>query len=86
MSTEIKTVEAFNVKGFQARTTNAAEQSPQTAKIGGLWQQFFTSPLFEPTATVVGVYNNLTRQRRRLCKFKPGSIWSFAAKAQCRRP
>jgi predicted transcriptional regulator YdeE len=58
MSTEIKTVEAFKIKGFQARTTNAAEQSPQTGKIGGLWQQFFTSSLFEPTATVVGVYNN----------------------------
>jgi predicted transcriptional regulator YdeE len=58
MSTEIKTIEAFSVTGFQARTTNAAEQNPQTAKIGGLWQQFFGSPLFQPTAGVVGVYSN----------------------------
>jgi predicted transcriptional regulator YdeE len=57
MSTEIKTVEAFSVMGFQARTTNAAEQNPQTGKIGGLWQQFFGSPLFQPTAGVVGVYS-----------------------------
>jgi predicted transcriptional regulator YdeE len=58
MSTEIKTIEAFSVTGFQARTTNAAEQNPQTAKIGGLWQQFFGSALFAPTAGVVGVYSN----------------------------
>ena len=58
MSTEVKTIEAFSVTGFQARTTNAAEQNPQTGKIGGLWQQFFGSPLFQPTAGVVGVYSN----------------------------
>jgi predicted transcriptional regulator YdeE len=57
MSTEIKTIEAFSVTGFQARTTNAAEQNPQTGKIGGLWQRFFGSPLFQPTAGVVGVYS-----------------------------
>jgi predicted transcriptional regulator YdeE len=57
MSTEIKTVEAFSVTGFQARTTNAAEQNPQTGKIGGLWQQFFDSSLFQPTAGVMGVYS-----------------------------
>jgi predicted transcriptional regulator YdeE len=57
MSTEIKTIEAFSVTGFQARTTNAAEQNPQTGKIGGLWQQFFSSALFQPTAGVVGVYS-----------------------------
>jgi predicted transcriptional regulator YdeE len=58
MSIEIKTIEAFSVTGFQARTTNAAEQNPQTGKIGGLWQQFFGSALFAPTAGVVGVYSN----------------------------
>jgi predicted transcriptional regulator YdeE len=58
MSTEIKTIEAFSVTGFQARTTNAAEQNPQTGKIGGLWQQLFGSALFAPTAGVVGVYSN----------------------------
>jgi predicted transcriptional regulator YdeE len=58
MSTEIKTIEAFSVTGFQARTTNAAEQNPQTGKIGGLWQQFFGSSFFQPTAGVVGVYSN----------------------------
>jgi predicted transcriptional regulator YdeE len=58
MSTEINTIEAFSVTGFQARTTNAAEQNPQTRKIGGLWQHFFGSSLFQPTAGVVGVYSN----------------------------
>jgi predicted transcriptional regulator YdeE len=57
MSTEIKTIEAFSVTGFQARTTNAAEQNPQTGKIGGLWQQFFGSALFQPTVGGVGVYS-----------------------------
>jgi predicted transcriptional regulator YdeE len=58
MSTETKTIDAFSVTGFQARTTNAAEQNPHTGKIGGLWQQFFGSSLFQPTAGVVGVYSN----------------------------
>jgi predicted transcriptional regulator YdeE len=57
MSSEITTIESFNVTGFQARTTNVAEQNPKTAQIGSLWEQFFSSPLFSPAGDVVGVYS-----------------------------
>jgi predicted transcriptional regulator YdeE len=37
-----RTEPAFTVQGFTARTTNAAESTPQ-GKIGGLWQQFYAA-------------------------------------------
>jgi predicted transcriptional regulator YdeE len=81
MSTEIKTIEAFIVTGFQARTTNAAEQNPQTGKIGGLWQQFFGSPLFAPTAGVVGVYSNYESDAMGAFDVTAGAVSSTAKPA-----
>ncbi len=41
MDKPIRTSESgFYLVGLEARTTNAAEASPQTAKIPGLWQAF----------------------------------------------
>ncbi len=60
MNPQLKTFESFSVTGLLTRTTNANEQNPQTAKIAPLWQQFFTSGLFDPSPnapTVVGVYH-----------------------------
>ena len=60
MNPQLKTFEAFAVTGLQTRTKNADEQSPLTAKIGPLWQQFFASGLFQPSPDaprVVGVYD-----------------------------
>jgi predicted transcriptional regulator YdeE len=81
MSTEIKTIEAFSVTGFQARTTNAAEQSPQTGKIGGLWQQFFRSALFAPTSGVVGVYSNYESDAMGAFDVTAGAVSSTAKPA-----
>lgn len=35
----------FYLVGLEARTTNAAEANPQTAKIPGLWQQVYSGEL-----------------------------------------
>ena len=51
MSPEIKQFLPFTVQGFKVRTTNATEQTPQ-AKIGALWQRYFSLP----GASVSGVY------------------------------
>lgn len=36
---------SFYLVGLQTRTTNAAESSPQTAKIPGLWQKIYSGEL-----------------------------------------
>ena len=51
MKPEIKQFKPFIVQGFQVRTTNAAEQTPE-AKIGALWQRYFSTP----GAAVAGIY------------------------------
>lgn len=55
MSPEIKQFKPFTVQGLQVRTTNAAEQTPK-AKIGALWQRYFSSPGAR-ASTVYGVYS-----------------------------
>jgi len=35
-------VESFTVVGFKTRTQNQDERTPATAKIGPLWQRFFS--------------------------------------------
>ncbi len=60
MNPQLKFFEPFLVTGLPTRTKNADEQNPLTAKIGPLWQQFFTSGLFQPSLNaprVVGVYD-----------------------------
>lgn len=51
MSPEIKQFSAVAVQGFQVRTTNAAEQTAE-AKIGALWQRYFSTP----GVAMVGIY------------------------------
>ena len=57
---EIRYLEGFTLAGFTVRTSNFAEQAPSTAKITGLWQNFYqhTAPNLSPDSCVYGVYSN----------------------------
>ncbi len=55
MSPEIKQFSPIEVHGLQVRTTNAAEQTAE-AKIGALWQRYFSSP-GAAASGVYGVYS-----------------------------
>ena len=55
MSPEIKQFQSFKVQGLQVRTTNAAEQTPE-AKIGALWQRYFSTPGIA-MSEIYGVYS-----------------------------
>ena len=48
------------IKGIKVRTKNADEMSPDTSKISGLWQRFYTDVAqhLEKEAAVLGVYCN----------------------------
>lgn len=47
MDKPVRTSESgFFVVGLEARTTNMAEQNPQTAKIPALWQQFGSAEFY----------------------------------------
>ncbi len=56
MNPEIKQFKSFTVQGFQVRTTNAAEQMSSTAKIGALWQRYFSTPGVA-MSEIYGVYS-----------------------------
>lgn len=64
MDVKLKTVEPFTVAGLQVRTRNTDEQQPDTARIGPMWQRFFTEGLFDTIPArqsesfVYGVYSN----------------------------
>ena len=55
--------QAIAIAGIAVRTTHAAEFHPATAKIAGLWGQFFSEDLFNQlpdklaTSPVYGVYS-----------------------------
>src|SRR5471030_2291489 len=51
-------VESFTVVGFKTRTQNQDERTPATAKIGPLWQRFFSqaAPHLQPASKIYGVY------------------------------
>lgn len=53
-------VDEKTVYGMTVRTRNSDEMQPQTAKIGGLWQQFYQNiaPHLQNNATVFGLYTN----------------------------
>ncbi len=57
---KLQKVQGFDVTGFAVRTTNQAEQEEGTAKIGHLWQRFYSeaAPTLNPGAKVYGVYTN----------------------------
>lgn len=56
-------VEAVRVSGLRIRTRNADEMTPSSAKIGPMWQRFFSEALYEkipgklPATPVYGVYS-----------------------------
>ena len=56
----IQTIPEIDAVGYSVRTTNANEQNPATAKIGSIWEKFFTVALPKLTAQskVYGVYTN----------------------------
>jgi len=51
-------IDEKKIKGLSVRTNNASEAKPETSKIGGLWQRFYSeiSPKLNNGATVFGVY------------------------------
>ncbi|MEF1290152.1 GyrI-like domain-containing protein [Vibrio sp. M260118] len=57
---KLQKIQGFDVAGYSVRTTNLAEQEEGTAKIGHLWQRFFSevAPSLDPGAKVYGLYTN----------------------------
>ncbi len=57
---EINELEKINVTGISVRTTNANEMTPANAKIGALWEKFYTelAPKLSPNSQVFGLYTN----------------------------
>ena len=64
MDVKLREVLPFSVSGLQVRTLNAAEQQPDTARIGPMWEQFFVEDVFDkiahkqPDSFMYGVYSN----------------------------
>ncbi|CAH0221451.1 putative transcriptional regulator YdeE [Pseudomonas frederiksbergensis] len=64
MDVKLREVLPFSVSGLQVRTRNAAEQQPDTARIGPMWEQFFVEDVFDkiahkqPDSFMYGVYSN----------------------------
>ncbi|MGC5703247.1 GyrI-like domain-containing protein [Pseudomonas sp. NFXW11] len=64
MDVKQREVLPFTVAGLQVRTRNAAEQQPDSAKIGPMWQRFYVEDLYERVSPrqadsfVYGVYSN----------------------------
>jgi predicted transcriptional regulator YdeE len=57
---EITRVESIDVKGIAVRTDNASEMDATTAKIGAMWEQFYSeiAPSLKSGANVYGLYTN----------------------------
>ena len=53
----LKYVEGFTVMGLRTKTQNSDEFNEKTAKLPGLWQQFYASEL-AINANIFGVYSN----------------------------
>lgn len=53
----LKYVAGFTITGFSTRTQNTAEFNEKTAKLPGLWQQFYASDL-AANANIFEVYSN----------------------------
>lgn len=53
-------IENIPVKGIAVRTDNSSEINPSTAKIGPLWERFYTefAPLLSENSRVFGLYTN----------------------------
>lgn len=49
MQPQLQRLDAFNVAGLTARTTNRDENNPQAARISTLWNRFFDERIYEKT-------------------------------------
>lgn len=49
MQPQLQRLDAFNVAGVTARTTNRDENNPQAARISTLWNRFFDERIYEKT-------------------------------------
>ena len=64
MDVKLREVLPFSVSGLQVRTLNAAEQQPDSARIGPMWERFFVEDVFDkiahkqPDSFMYGVYSN----------------------------
>ena len=47
MQPQFQRLDAFNVAGLTARTTNRDENDPQVARIGTLWNRFFDERVYD---------------------------------------
>jgi len=56
----IQHIESFDVVGFSVRTKNVDEMEPSTAKIGALWNKFYTDAVshLSSKTKIYGVYTN----------------------------
>ncbi|NVD06493.1 AraC family transcriptional regulator [Vibrio sp. JPW-9-11-11] len=56
----LQQIQGFDLAGFSVRTTNLAEQDDTTAKIGHLWQRFFSeaAPHLSADSRIYGVYTH----------------------------
>ncbi len=59
MDVKLREVLPFSVSGLQVRTLNVAEQQPDTARIGPMWERFFSLRTFSTRSP--------TNSRIRLC-------------------
>lgn len=57
MPPTLKYIEGFTVKGLSTQTQNTDELNEKTAKLPGLWQQFYSSDL-ATNANTVEVYSD----------------------------
>lgn len=57
---EIQEIAGFKVTGFSVRTQNSDEMDPNTAKIGHLWEKFYSEAFAKltPESNVYGVYTH----------------------------
>ena len=57
---EITKVENIDVKGIAVRTDNASEMDSTKAKIGPMWEKFYSeiAPLIKDGANIYGLYTN----------------------------
>ena len=57
---EITKIENIDVKGIAVRTDNASEMDSATAKIGPMWEKFYSeiAPSLKDGANVYGLYTN----------------------------
>lgn len=56
----VSEIDGFEVTGFVSRTTNADEMNPTSAKIGNLWDKFYSNAASKLTdkSKVYGLYTN----------------------------